>query len=104
MKYKETRTLSAEDLRNLCIKNHWYTKGTCEEYSHLLYDLAENKEHLTTDDIIEIAEDIVAHSEIDDDSIEDISIVACLVNRACEVLFYEKVRDDLSLATCPLDE
>ena len=94
MKYKETRTLSAEDLRNLCIKNHWYTKGTCEEYSHLLYDLAENKEHLTTDDIIEIAEDIVAHSEIDDDSIEDISIVACLVNRAFEASVYKGYKQD----------
>lgn len=103
MKYKEKRTLSAENLRNLCIKNHWYTKGNCEEYEHLLYDLAENKRHLATNDIIEIAEDIIAHSEIDCTS-EDITTVAYLVNRACEVLFYEKIGDSLFLATCPLDE
>lgn len=60
--YKEIRTLTAYNLRELCIRQNWYTRGDNAEYEHLLYDLAASKPHLTTEDIIEIAEDIVAHS------------------------------------------
>lgn len=88
MKYKETRYLFADDLRNLCIKHRWYTKGACADYNHLLYDLADRKNNLGTDDIIEIAKDIIAHSEIDPE-FGDVTTVAYLVNCACMVLFQE---------------
>lgn len=29
-KYTESRQLFPDDLRNLCIKNNWYTNGTSE--------------------------------------------------------------------------
>lgn len=32
----ETRTLSMDDLRKLCIKNNYYTKGTIDEYDRFL--------------------------------------------------------------------
>ncbi|GAA0806679.1 hypothetical protein GCM10008910_45390 [Faecalicatena orotica] len=60
--YREIRKIGAMELRNLCIKRNWYTCGNNEEYSHLLGDLAEDKENITTDDIIEIAQDIYEHS------------------------------------------
>lgn len=63
-KYKEIRRISADNLRRLCIAQEWYTRGTNQDYDHLLIDLAENKENLTTADIIEIAEDIAAHSDL----------------------------------------
>lgn len=69
--YKEIRRLSACNLRALCISMNWYTRGNNEQYEHLLLDLAERKENLTTDDIIEIAEDIAAHSNLDDVCPED---------------------------------
>ena len=44
-----------------------FTAGDNDEYSHLLYDLANDKENLSTADIIEIAADIMAHSDMSDD-------------------------------------
>lgn len=69
--YTEIRRISACNLRALCISMNWYTRGNNAEYGHLLLDLAESKENLTTDDIIEIAEDIAAHSNLDDVCPED---------------------------------
>lgn len=84
MEYKEIRTLSAMNLRNLCIRESWYTRGTNDEYDHLL-DLAADKENLTTADIIAIAEDIAAHSNLIDG--QTVESIAFDVNRACAVFF-----------------
>lgn len=62
VKFKETRRISASNLRALCVQQDWYTGGTVEEYEHLLLDLADNKENITTADIVEIAYDIINHS------------------------------------------
>jgi len=83
--YNEIRTLTAYSLRTLCIRQNWYTGGDNDEYSHLLYDLAGSKPHLTTQDIIEIAEDIAAHSDLQEGY--DIEGIAWEVNRACNVKF-----------------
>ena len=65
-KYKETRRIDPESLQALCIRMGWYTKGSNKEYEHLLFELTGGKESLTTADIVEIAEDIAAHSDSDD--------------------------------------
>lgn len=62
MKFTETRTLSMSDLRNLCIKNNWYTNGNNDEYNELLTSV-KNK-NITTNDIIDIANDIINHSDL----------------------------------------
>lgn len=59
--YKEIRTLHSSDLRALCIRENWYTGGTNEEYYNLMQ--MTEKENITTDDIVEIATDIIEHSE-----------------------------------------
>lgn len=63
--YREIRKIHADSLRNLCIAKNWHTRGNNEEYGHLLYDMAEGKENITTDDIVEIAQDITEHSDTD---------------------------------------
>lgn len=91
MKYKEIRTLTAYNLRELCIRQNWYTYGDNAEYEHLLYDLTASKSHLTTEDIIEIAEDIAAHSAPSDlREYYDIGGIAWEVNRVCNVNFMEQ--------------
>lgn len=65
-RYKETRRIDPESLQALCIRMGWYTKGSSKEYEHLLFELTGGKESLTTADIVEIAEDIAAHSDLDD--------------------------------------
>lgn len=87
-RYKEIRTLTAYNLRALCIRQNWYTVGDNAEYEHLLYDLADSKPHLTTQDIIEIAEDIAAHSDLQDGY--DVAGIAWEVNRASNVSFQEQ--------------
>lgn len=59
--YKEVRTLTKTELRALCIKEDWYGHGTNEEYAHLL-SMTE-KDNITTDDIVEMASDIIEHSQ-----------------------------------------
>lgn len=67
MKYIEKRTLTAYNLRKCCIENGWYTCGTVEEYQTLFdrlpYDEYGDPEHITTEKIAELAEDIRKHSE-----------------------------------------
>ena len=58
--YKEVRILHSTDLRALCIREAWYTGGTNEEY-YKLFEMAD-KDNITTDDIVEIATDIIEHS------------------------------------------
>ena len=86
--YKEIRKITASSLRALCIRQNWYTAGDNDEYSHLLYDLAGNKENLSTADIIEIATDIMEHSDMSPDyTIESVAFeVASIAN-----VFFEEV-------------
>ena len=93
-RYKEIRRISADNLRNLCIQMRWYTRGNCAEYDHLLIDLAENKENLSTEDIIEIAEDIAAHSNLDDVCPED-DIVASIAYEVASIstTFFRQVEE-----------
>lgn len=83
--YKEIRKISASSLRALCVCQDWYTAEDNDEYGHLLYDLAQNKENLSTADIMEIAADIMEHSELDDDC--TIESVAFEVARIADVFF-----------------
>lgn len=85
--YKEIRKISASALRQLCVDRGWYTAGDNDEYGHLLYDLAASKDNLSTSDIIEIAEDIMAHSELDDDY--TVGCIAFEVARIANVFFEE---------------
>lgn len=63
--------LSADDVRNICIANEWYTCGTVSEYNEMLDDVREycdNIENkmfeLNVDLRIEnIAQNILAHSD-----------------------------------------
>lgn len=60
MKIKEIRMMTRESLRQLCMNNGWYTKGDCNAYENLMQRT--EQENLTTEDIVEMAEDIAKHS------------------------------------------
>ena len=85
--YKEIRVIRASSLRALCVRQNWYTAGDNDEYGHLLLDLAGSKENLSTADIMEIAADIMEHSDLDDDC--TIESVAFEVARIAHVFFEE---------------
>lgn len=86
-KYKEIRKISADSIRNLCVTKNWYTKGTNEDYRHLLVDLVDNKEDITTEDIVEIAQDIMEHSDTD----QELTSICFDVARIA-VTFFEEVQ------------
>lgn len=86
---KEIRKLSWYDLRNMCVRENFYTCGTCEEYDKL-YEYVSNLENVTTKDIVNIAKDIMKHSEVDED-MELISI-CYLIGRECRSNFIEEKR------------
>ena len=52
-KMKEIRKLYSGDLRRLCIKHNWYTKGTNKEYVPLL-NAVDKLDNVTTDEIVNI--------------------------------------------------
>jgi len=63
-KMVETRKLYSEDLRRLCIRHNWYTKGTNDEYIPLL-NAVDKLENVTTEEIANIAENILRYSDTD---------------------------------------
>ena len=85
-RYREIRKIHANSLRNLCNAKNWYTRGNTEEYSNLLYDMTENKENITTDDIVEIAQDIIEHSNTD----QELTSICFDIARIA-VTFFEEV-------------
>lgn len=84
--YREIRKIHADSLRNLCIAKNWYTKGNNTEYYHLLHGMAEEKENITTDDIVEIAQDIIEHSNTDQEFTS-----VCFDIARIAVTFFEEV-------------
>lgn len=85
-RYREVRRIYSEELRALCIKNGWYTRGDCTAYSHLLNEMANEKENITTDDIVEIAQDILEHSDTD----QELTSI-CFDIAKIAVTFFEEV-------------
>lgn len=65
--YKIHRLLRKEKLRGLCAERGWYTNGSYAEYTHML-NMAD-KDGITSDDIVEIALDIIAHSKLESDDL-----------------------------------
>lgn len=86
--YKEIRRTTFERLRNLCIKENWYTDGSNEEYSEMLSKAAKIS-NLTTDDIVEIATDIYSHTDSLNitDKDEFCNVMFKIASEACYTIF-----------------
>ncbi len=60
---KTRKSINRDDLRNLCIRQEYYTRGDCKAYEELL-DFVTDR-NITDTDIIAIADNIYDHSDID---------------------------------------
>ena len=78
-RYREVRKIREDDLRNLCIAKRWYTRGDNAAYTG-------DKENITTDDIVEIALDIMEHSNTE----QELTSICFDVARIA-VTFFEEV-------------
>lgn len=86
--YKERRIIGAEKLRAVCIEHNWYNAGNSRDYARLL-EMAD-KENITTDDIVEIASDIIEHSGM---SVDEFNHVAFVVANAAIVFLSAKIAE-----------
>lgn len=81
--YKETRKMTAYDLRRVCIEHNLFTRGTNEEYEKFL--AMADVENITTNDLMNMAKEIEKHSVIMDGvCTEDIMYI---LNRATHTMF-----------------
>lgn len=82
-RFTETRTITCEDLRNLCIRRNWFTGADCEEYDEFL-SRAARMQNITTEDLADLAAVVEQYSDTDGMDTEDIMWE---LNRACNVCF-----------------
>ena len=83
---------SFDDIRAMCIREHFYTCGTCADYEIMLNFVSKNDP--TPENIYTVADNIALHSSWDDDNwthTEKVENVAfCIVNNAirrwCELV------------------
>ena len=61
--YKEVRKIDMAEIRSLCVRKNWFTCGDVYSYDRLLdYSKCEN---ISTDELVEMAEQIKENSETD---------------------------------------
>lgn len=70
MKITERDVLTPDAVERLCAENDWYTNGTPEYYQNMLMccDIRRNGP-ITAEDLLPIAQDILAHSDQDANSL-----------------------------------
>lgn len=90
-RYRITRTLSVEDVRQVCISHNYYTRGTNEEYKdmfHLLdYKTKTSGSNITSNRLQVIAMDIKDHSDTED-TVEEI-MENLVVHITCSLFILE---------------
>ena len=62
-KYKEVRIIRSDSVRNMCIKEGYYTRGTNQEYCNLLCEMCDYNGSASLEDLEKIATDILEHSD-----------------------------------------
>lgn len=80
--YKETRRITAYRMRELCISQCWFTLATNKEYSEFLHK-AESLINITTDDLVELAEQVKEHSDTD----MEIENIMYYIAKSCYLFF-----------------
>lgn len=74
MKIREIKKLDFESVRNLCINNNYYTRGTQREYSKILL-FVDSLGNVGLKDLEYIANDILIHSEIEQTEDKKLNII-----------------------------
>ena len=62
MDVKEIKRIDTDKLRNICIGNNWYTRGTNKDYMNM-FNMCK-KDNITPNQIYKIAKDIYEHTDI----------------------------------------
>ena len=89
-KYREVRVIHMEELKNLCIRERWYTSGNCREYQNMLSMC--KKDNITTNDIVTIAQDIMNHTHNKDNEGNELESYCFEIARIA-ITFFKEVED-----------
>ena len=84
---EEEEVWHASDVRHLCIKNEWYTRGDNKAYSAIL-DMVDESEP-TTANIYKVAKDIKEHSSTD----YEIENIMFELKKWCVTTFYTIIEE-----------
>lgn len=64
------KCISPMEVRMLCMKQNWYTRGTGIDYEQMLDSLLDkdhmSRDNITDQDILDLSENIVQHSDLGD--------------------------------------
>ena len=100
--YNFVQVLTADEVREVCIRHQYYTKGTCQEYENLF----EMCGYVTPDSLENIAKDIKDHSDTEDSVLDIMKTLAIHIhtnvthnsrgNRVNRVRWVEMYRDALN--------
>lgn len=63
MTIKEIKKIDADKLRNMCIRNNWYTCGTTSDYNNM-FKMCQ-RDNITVNQIYKITKDIYEHTNVD---------------------------------------
>ena len=92
---KKKVRIESDKVRVTCIKQNWYTMGSCEAYENLLLNLCD-KEDASDDDIMAVVNDIAEHTNIIKmskdyglDSVAVIENIAFYIYNDCITTFIE---------------
>jgi hypothetical protein len=84
------RFITSSTLRDTCIEHDWYTEGSNDDYENLFSRLRNydgSFAEMTIDKLEEITEDIMEHSDIDDNDWNRFEILQTLA-KICNTAFY----------------
>ena len=90
MKVKETRWMDMDDLRGLCIKHRWFTRGDCKAYDKLLkmpYDAKGSRRNITTTILCNMAQTIMQYSDPETYEIPEFDGILYCLGEICHTCF-----------------
>lgn len=91
MTIEEKRWMNMDDLRALCIRHIWFTRGDCKAYDKFLnmpYDAKGNQKNITTKLLYNMARTIMQYSDLGSYDIIGVAGIMYSLGQICETTFY----------------
>ena len=91
MTIEEKRWMNMDDLRALCIRHIWFTRGDCKAYDKFLnmpYDAKGNQKNITTKLLYNMAWTIMQYSDLGSYDIIGVAGIMYSFGQICETTFY----------------
>ena len=91
MTIQEKRWMNMDDLRELCIRHEWFTRGDCKAYDKFLnmpYDTKGNQRNITTKLLYSMARTIMRYSDPKTYDIIEVGGIMYSLGQICTTTFY----------------